>query len=117
MGLPHMLMLAAGYRWLPLGDEDQRHRGGVRAHCCVAPTFSTEKQRNKGAGARGVEVGEVRDIQRAAPWTVDPNCRQTHLPRTTFDHAQLLRSLLRSLVVRVYSHHMNSSAHMRGSRA
>ena len=49
------------------------------------------------------------------PFWASTLCRQTHLPRTTFSHAQLLRSLLRSLVVRVYSHTL-TSMNLHGSR-
>ena len=28
MGLPHLIMLAAGYRWLPLAAENHRSFGG-----------------------------------------------------------------------------------------
>ena len=47
--------------------------------------------------------------------SISTSCRQRHQPRTASSHAQLLCSLLRSLVVRVYSHTL-TSMHLQGSR-
>ena len=56
-------------------------------------------------------------MSRLIATTLDSSeCVDIHTNRAQHSfHAQLLRSLFRCLVVRVYSRHMNSSAHMRST--
>ena len=59
---------------------------------------------------REVTTSSIRTSSAGRPGVSSSWCRQTHLPRTTCSHAQLLHRL----VVRVYSHTL-TSMHLHGS--
>ena len=52
MGSPHLMMLAAGYRWLPLAAENQRHR-----RCQTVPLLSHQGFGGCECGGKVVVLG------------------------------------------------------------